>query len=206
MNRYVSSLIITSLLYLTVIASVLYAVSQNNYSDKNVKADNVRKVNFTIISPKNKPEKEKPKPKPKPEPKQKPEPKLEQEPEPEPIKEVQEEQVQKQEIATNNTNKKISQDNAKAKKELFISSLIKQINSNKSYPRSARRRCIEGNVDVEFTILADGNVEDVNILSGKNVFKNSTIQAIKKSFPVAIDSSLFSFPKKFKIKIAYILK
>ena len=44
------------------------------------------------------------------------------------------------------------------------------------------------------------------MISGKNVFKKSAIQAINKSFPIDVEESLFDFPKQFKIKIAYVLK
>ncbi|PNV82167.1 MAG: hypothetical protein C0627_11355 [Sulfurimonas sp.] len=93
-----------------------------------------------------------------------------------------------------------------AKRELFIAELIKRINSNKSYPRSARRRAIEGNIKVEFTITADGGVRDIKIISGHDIFKKSAIEAIENSFPVEIPKDIFHFPKKFKVDIVYILK
>jgi TonB family protein len=93
-----------------------------------------------------------------------------------------------------------------AKKQIFLADLIKRINSNKSYPHTARRRSVEGTVEVEFIIQADGNVKDIKLISGKRVFKESVLQAIKRSFPVNTDGVSFNFPKKFKIKIAYILK
>lgn len=227
MNRYLSSFIISVLLYTTAIASVLYAVSANSYSDKDVKVQNVQKVNFSIVTPENKPKIEKTKPKTKPKKIQKPKPKpkpikkeLPSIHKPEPIKEKpieekkevekaeeeQVEQVQKKEVVTNIASKKACDAKSKAKKELFIANLIKQINNNKSYPKPARRRSIEGKVDIEFTVLSDGSVQDINMISGKNIFKKSAIQAINKSFPIDVEESLFDFPKQFKIKIAYVLK
>ena len=162
-----------------------------------------------------------PKPKPKPKPIIKPEPII-QEPvakqEPiveEPIiEEVSEEEiveeVQEQEVVQteniSNVQQQINQDVREAKQRKFVEQLVKRINSNKSYPNMARRRCIEGVVDVKFKILADGTVEDIEIISGKSIFKKATIQAIERSFPIEVDSSLFDFPELFKVKIAYILK
>ncbi len=93
-----------------------------------------------------------------------------------------------------------------AKQNLFLTNLIERINNNKSYPNMARRRCIEGEVDVKFVVMADGTVEKIEIISGRKIFKKSTIQAISRSFPMEVDTSLFSFPKEFKIKISYILR
>lgn len=176
------------------------------------------------VEPKPKPIEPKPKPKPKPKPiEKKPEPKpIEPEPEPEPVSEPepikedtqdivekkvlsQPKQTKKQENISN-ADTKLNDDMMKAKRELFIAELIKRINSNKSYPRSARRRAIEGNIKVEFTITADGRVRDIKIISGHDIFKKSAIEAIENSFPVEIPKDIFHFPKKFKVDIVYILK
>ena len=93
-----------------------------------------------------------------------------------------------------------------AKKNLFLTNLIQRINDNKSYPNMARRRCMEGDVEVKFIVMSDGTVEDIEIISGKRIFKKSTIQAISRSFPMKVDTTLFNFPKEFKIKISYILR
>jgi len=97
----------------------------------------------------------------------------------------------------------INQEDKKRKQREFMHYLITKINSNKSYPSTARRRAIEGIVDVRFHILADGNVKNVEIISGRSIFKKATIEAIEKSFPVEVDSSLYSFPEIFKVKITY---
>jgi len=106
---------------------------------------------------------------------------------------------------TSNTTE-ITNNITEAKKQNFIADLIKRINRNKSYPRVARRRSIQGTIEMKFIIQMDGRVKDIQVISGKNIFKKSAIKAIKSSFPINIDAKLFSFPKNFKIKINYILK
>lgn len=96
-------------------------------------------------------------------------------------------------------------DEIKAKQNIFFTKIRNKIEQNKSYPRSARRRGIEGIVEVKFNLCNDGNVKDIEFISGKNVFKQSIIEAIENSFPVVVDTSLFSFPKQFKISIKYTL-
>jgi len=183
-----------------------------------------------VQKPKPKPKKKpKPKPKPiiKPKPIATPEPIVKQE---EPIieeiveeelieEEIVEEEIVEEELIEEELEQEIvqtdtiseaqqqmNQDIKEAKQREFIERLIKKINNNKSYPNMARRRCIEGIVDVKFKILSDGNVENIKIISGRGIFKKATTQAIERSFPIEVDSSLFDFPEIFKVKVAYTLK
>ncbi len=188
------------------------------------KVKEIKPIKEKKKKPKPKPKKKKkkkPPPKPKPKPIVKPEPIIQEpivEPEPvieEPIieeilKEEIVEEVQEQEVVQtetiSNIQQQINQDMKEAKQREFLEHLIKRINSNKSYPNMARRRCVEGVVDVKFTILLNGNVGNIQIIEGKSIFKKATIQAIERSFPIEVDSSLFDFPEEFRVKIAYVLK
>lgn len=170
------------------------------------------------IEPKVHKPKSKPKPKsetaPKVDPQPLPKPELAPEPEQEPAQksEKEAETTAEQKPAAQhmvaNTQKKqsINRDEIKAKQNIFIADLIHRINKNKSYPHSARRRHVEGSVEVKFKVLADGNVKDIKVVSANRVFEESAMQAIHKSFPMKIDSSIFSFPKEFTINIEYILR
>jgi len=93
----------------------------------------------------------------------------------------------------------------KEKQALFLAHLIEKINNNKSYPNMARRRAIEGNVELSFEIFSDGSVHNITLIQGKKIFEQSAFEAISKSFPVHVESTLFDFPKEFKITLAYIL-
>ncbi|QOP41525.1 energy transducer TonB [Sulfurimonas marina] len=97
---------------------------------------------------------------------------------------------------------------AAKQKELdsFTLQLVQKINENKRYPLSARRRGVEGDVDVKFIVLADGGVSAIKVIAGKSIFKKATIQAIEESFPLNVEKSLIDFPKEFNIKLAYTLK
>jgi protein TonB len=213
-------------------ATVVFYSSVENFSDKDIDKPNVIAINMVSQPvakeqpvkkeiPKKKPIKKKKPPKKKPLEKKvvkKPEPKPEPEPEPieelvkeEPKETIEEEILQQatntevqQEVVTTKESR-ISEDEIKAKQNIFFTKLRNKINENKSYPRSARRRGIEGDVEVRFELLRDGSVDNIEFVSGKKVFKKSIIQAIEESFPVEVDESLFSFPKEFKITVRYIL-
>jgi protein TonB len=87
----------------------------------------------------------------------------------------------------------------------FFVKLRELINQNKSYPSSARRRGVQGDIQVKFSVLEDGNVKNIELISGQAIFESSALEAIQKSFPIEVDKTLFTFPKEFKITIAYIL-
>ena len=92
------------------------------------------------------------------------------------------------------------------KQKLFLAQLREAINKNKTYPNTARRRNIQGEVNVKFEILASGNVNNIQIIKGKSIFKKSIYNAIEDSFPMKIDKTLFNFPKEFSLSVNYILK
>lgn len=230
MHRYLSSSIISTLLYLCIGALIFYFFSVHKYSAENIEIVKIERVCLSTITQKSEPTmekekikeiepkqiKEKPKPiKKEPIAKSTPKPDTKPIPNLEPIAELTQkltEHETKEIVAeqknsvSQSTNNIPDIDMSEAKRELFIANLIQRINSNKFYPNSARRRSIEGSVEVEFTVLADGNVKNIEIISGQNIFAESTIEAIKNSFPVKIDDGLFVFPKKFKVDILYILK
>lgn len=231
MNRYLSSFFISFSIYTLGVSSLLYFLSQEsvNASEAN---KTVQTVKFSFIS--EKPEKkmsepstmpeikpqpqEKPVTKPKPKEKTipRPKPKVEQkvESKQKPSKDEQKEITPKEssdsanmKSEANKEEKKSSDyEDIKAKQNLFMSKLRELINQNKSYPNSARRRAIEGVVNLRFNILANGAVERITITSGKSIFKKSAMQAVERSFPIKIDKELFMFPKEFKVTLVYTLK
>ncbi len=118
------------------------------------------------------------------------------------------EEIEKIRIQTAASNEKtlIAEQELQERQKSFFLNLRELINKNKSYPNTARRRAVQGNVEVCFCILENGNVENIEQVSGKSIFKKSALQAIQRSFPIDVDKTLFSFPKKFKITISYVLK
>ncbi|VAY88080.1 hypothetical protein MNB_ARC-1_1124 [hydrothermal vent metagenome] len=52
---------------------------------------------------------------------------------------------------------------------------------------------------------SNGSVTDIKTISGRKVLRKSVVRAIKSSFPMEADKTLFSFPKKFTIKLSFSL-
>lgn len=239
MNRYISSFVATSLLYVTLMATFLYAYQEPKIAEqKNKKSE--QNVRFTIVSQKL----EKPKPKKivkkiepkKVEPKKivkkvkpkKVEPKkivkkvipkkvvpkkivkkiepkkviekIVEKVEPKKIvkkivkvdepkriienkiveqKELLKKSILKDQITKNENLKK----QRALEKKIYLEKLKETINKNKSYPRTAVRREIEGDVKLTLTVSPSGELICFEIIEGDRVFKKSIKKAMEKSFP-----------------------
>ncbi len=125
-----------------------------------------------------------------------------------PVEELQEETTEQAEPDKEVIQRDVQQMVIAKQQELdrFTRYLIEKINENKRYPTSARRRGIEGDVDVKFIVLADGGVDGIEILQGKSIFNRATIAAIEDSFPMKVPNSLLQLPKEFTIKLVYMLR
>lgn len=76
------------------------------------------------------------------------------------------------------------------------------INENVKYPSKAKKLSIEGIVVVKFKILEDGSVQNIQIIEGHALLRNSTIEAIEeasKSFPKSEISIEIQIPIEYKL-------
>lgn len=122
---------------------------------------------------------------------------------------VTEEVVQKEEhvepVYEKSVEKKVEQESLHVKQERYFTELKNRINANKTYPKFARERNIEGSVLVEFTISPEGRLISYTIVEGKQVFHKSVQEAILKSFPFPMKESLFVSDLTVKLTIGYTL-
>lgn len=91
---------------------------------------------------------------------------------------------------------------SKAQKNRFLSQIRGKINANKSYPRIAKKRRMQGSVKVKFTILRSGHVGNIS-LSGKKVFFSSARNAVKSAFPVNAKTISKSLPISISVTLHY---
>ncbi|MBD3790117.1 MAG: energy transducer TonB [Campylobacterales bacterium] len=92
--------------------------------------------------------------------------------------------------------------NIVAQKNAFLAKIRERINQAKSYPGIAKRRGMQGVVQVHFTISADGKVSDI-VLNGPKIFYSSAKEAIQKAFPVDTSNQTFSFPLQVNLALQY---
>ena len=103
-----------------------------------------------------------------------------------------------------NYSKKPSQKSSStpAKKNAFLAQVRSKISRNKTYPRIAQRRRMQGLVKVKFTILPNGNVGNISV-SGPKVFHNSAKNAVKRAFPIGIKNIPISLPIRVNFTLHY---
>jgi len=76
----------------------------------------------------------------------------------------------------------------------------KHLEAFKYYPASARRRGIEGRVEVGFTLTQDGAANQVSVLhgSGYAVLDHAALETVYRAQPFPIDDGKYRFSLRFK--------
>ncbi|WP_165921717.1 TonB family protein [Sulfuricurvum sp. IAE1] len=92
-------------------------------------------------------------------------------------------------------------------KRAFLSSLRSAIQSNLRYPSSARRRGMEGEVGVRFSLNGNGTLGAITILSGEAVFHNAVKAAVASASGIDIPKNLVSsMPMEIDLILEFRLK
>ena len=84
----------------------------------------------------------------------------------------------------------------------FYKKIRVKINENKFYPKMAKRRRMQGSVQVKFTILRSGEVSNI-VLQGPKVFHNSVRHAVQSAFPISVKNIPVSLPTTVNITLRY---
>ena len=88
------------------------------------------------------------------------------------------------------------------KVNIFYKKIRVKINQNKSYPKIAKRRRMQGSIKVTFTVLRSGKVSNI-LISGPKVFHNSARHAVKSAFPISVANIPVSLPVTVNVKLQY---
>ena len=84
--------------------------------------------------------------------------------------------------------------------------LMRHIEVHKHYPRVARKRKIQGDIIVSFTLFADGSIKNLQAIGKKSILKKATVQAIKNALPMPKPPGEISLPMDVKFTMNYFLK
>jgi len=128
-----------------------------------------------------------PKPAPKPEAKQKPlpEPVIKPRPvnreTPEPAELIEEQTVASTYTKAPTDKPALAQVVLENERESYLLRLLAHIDSHKFYPRSARRRGTEGEIQVAFYLLSDGSINGLQIKGGSKVLRKAAKQAVQQA-------------------------
>lgn len=128
---------------------------------------------------------------------------------PEPVK-IQEQKVEEQLVQAAPQRQGQLSNNKPAlflnEKKAYMQQLLAHIENKKFYPRSARSRGIEGDIQVSFELMADGSIRKLNVGGGHSVLLRATKQAVKNSIPLPLPPSELSVPRKIEFTIQYMLQ
>lgn len=87
----------------------------------------------------------------------------------------------------------------------YLSLILSHIEKEKFYPRSARRRGIQAAVDVRFTILSDGKVENISIGKSHAILERAAKEALIKASPLPAPPKSIQGRMNVEYKMAFAL-
>jgi len=133
------------------------------------------------------------------------EPKLIKKPKKKVVKKKTKKKLKKRKKIKQTSRAKKSTKRKKSKANKTWPELQARINKNKMYPRIAKKRRMEGSVEIKFTISSTGNVK---ILSqkGRKMFYKSARRAVEKSFPINPIKAPIELPSTITLKLHYVLR
>ncbi|AOO66394.1 energy transducer TonB [Sulfurospirillum halorespirans] len=87
--------------------------------------------------------------------------------------------------------------------DLHKNEIAQALQRAKSYPELARRRSIEGVVEVSFTIKPTGEVEEVEATSQSQLLSSAAIESVHKAkgyFPIPLENVTIKVPIVYRLK------
>lgn len=163
------------------------------------------------------PETPEPEPEPKPQP-VKPEPKPQPEPEPEPAPEPEPESPpppktppETATAASEPTPAVAGQAVAEPalverEKNAYLGRLIARIEAHKHYPRVARRRGIEGEVAVSFSILPEGGIGGLQTAGSYGILQSAAAEAVRSALPLPPPPESMALPLEIHFTMTFSLR
>lgn len=94
-----------------------------------------------------------------------------------------------------------------SEKKALLAALRTTIQNHLRYPPAARRRGMEGEVDVRFILYQDGRIDHIAVARGETIFHNAAKSAVAASGGVSIPKTLASsFPMDIDLTLTFHLK
>ncbi len=94
--------------------------------------------------------------------------------------------------------------NTSSELQSFKASLRSKIKQNLRYPSAARRRGLEGEVLVRFTVFGDGSIRDISVRQGEDIFHTAAKAAVTSSSGIDVPKSLTeSLPMEMDLALEF---
>lgn len=91
-------------------------------------------------------------------------------------------------------------------RQQYLQLLFSHIEIHKYYPNSARRRRLEGEVLVSFTLLADGGINDLRVTDGPSLLQEAASQSVQQSLPLPIPQGGVALPLNIVFRMQFHLR
>lgn len=93
-----------------------------------------------------------------------------------------------------------------SEQQAYLQQLLAHIESEKFYPRSARSRGVEGDIEVSFEIMADGSIRSLSTAGGHTILQRAARQAVENSIPLPLPPVDSGMLRKVAFTIQYKLQ
>lgn len=91
-----------------------------------------------------------------------------------------------------------------AAKRSFFASLRTTIQNHLRYPSAARRRGMEGEIDVRFTLANDGTINTISVQRGEAIFHNAVKTAVSSASGIDVPKNLVdSLPMEIELTLEF---
>lgn len=88
-------------------------------------------------------------------------------------------------------------------KESYLLRLLAHIDSHKFYPRGARHRGMEGEIQVSFYLLRDGGITDLRVKGGSKVLRKAANQAVHQALSLPPPPASMSLHEQIRFSMVY---
>ena len=85
----------------------------------------------------------------------------------------------------------------------YLLRLLVHIDSHKFYPRKARRRGMEGKINIAFYLHADGSISDLQVSGGSRVLRTAARQAVQQALSLPRPPESFHLQEQIRFGMVY---
>ena len=88
-------------------------------------------------------------------------------------------------------------------RESYLLRMLAHIDSHKFYPRKARQRGMEGNINIAFYLHADGSISDLQISGGSRLLRRAARQAVQQALSLPRPPQSFHLQEQVRFGMVY---
>jgi protein TonB len=90
-----------------------------------------------------------------------------------------------------------------SRRESYLLRLLAHIDAYKFYPRSARRRGLEGEVQVAFHLHADGSISELQVRGGSKLLRQAAKRAVQQALTLPPPPASVRLQEQIRFAMVY---